>query len=197
MSVGSDPARVARQMPTRSRGCASKLTRRDSTANNANRLARSSRPKRVPNLAARASASLTTLAAATTSLSMPENESAVDASETGVELQYVIEPGDGPRLQQEAGGRAIRGHVQPRRAGQPSLLQRQDTENGFDDARRAKRVAQHSFRAAGWRTSLAKHRAQGGGFHRVIVGRAGPVRVHIINLRRLQLSHFQRGADGF
>src|SRR5207237_4919726 len=157
--VGNEPARAARQMPTRWRGCASKLTRRDSTANNASRLARSSRPKRVPNLAARVSASFTTLAAATTSSSMSENESAVDASETGVEFQHVIEPGDGPRLQHEAGWGAIRGHVQPRRAGQPSFLHRQDTENGFDDARRAKRVAQHSFRSADWRTSLAKHAA--------------------------------------
>src|SRR5438105_2965230 len=158
-------------MPMWSRGCESKSMPSDSTASNANWLARSSRRKRVPSRATRTSASVTRLAAEMNILSTTKNERAVDAAKTGVELQNVIKPRHGARLTQETGRSAFRRHGQPRCAGQQSLLHRQDAQNGLDHSGRAEGVAQHSFRAAhGW-TSPGKHGVQGQGFHRIVVRR--------------------------
>src|ERR1051326_2051732 len=115
-SVGSEPARAARQMPIRSRGRASKSRPSDSTASKDNWLSNSSRPNRDPSRAVAKSASVTDPAAVTTRSSMAEDERAVHAAEPGVEFQDVAEAPGWPRLVQEAGRRALGGRGQTRGA---------------------------------------------------------------------------------
>ena len=55
------------------------------------------RPKRCPSRAALTSASVTTLAAVTTSLSMTKNERPIDAAEAGIEFQHALQPAYRPR----------------------------------------------------------------------------------------------------
>src|SRR5436190_22618316 len=100
-------------MPIRSRGTESKSTCNDSTASTANRLSKSSRPKRGPGRADPRSASVTLLAAVITRSFMAENERAVHTAESSVEFQDAIEPGRGARFAQEAGRRTFRRDVQP------------------------------------------------------------------------------------
>src|SRR3989442_458293 len=109
-------------MPTRSRGKASKLTPRFSTASSARRLGRASRPKRGPSRAAPRSASVTVAAALMKMSVMAEDERAVNAAKTGVELQDATERGGGPRFLNQRGGGKVRARRQSRRAGQHFFL---------------------------------------------------------------------------
>src|SRR6185369_11571159 len=102
-SVESEPARAARQMPMRPEGSEAKSTPSASTATRAYWLCQSSRAKRFPRDAAVNSASVTRLVAFTMRLSIAEDQCAIDAAETGVDFDNVLQRRPATRFKYQAG----------------------------------------------------------------------------------------------
>src|SRR6266704_363595 len=111
--------------PIRLRFKISKSTLSDSTHSNASWLSKSILPKRDPIFAVGRSASVTVLAAETTSLSIPENNDAIHSAKTCIHFEHVIYPTRRAPFAQQIIWRTLGGIRQSRRSRQPALLHRQ------------------------------------------------------------------------
>ena len=101
---------------------------------------------------------------------MTKNKRAVHTTKARAQLQHMPESFGGTRLLHQARRHSIGDVRQTRRAGQKLFTQREDAGDGFDHARRAERVAEHSLLPAHRRTDIAEDRLQRRRFHGVVGG---------------------------
>ena len=88
------------------------------------------------------------------------------------------------------------GCVTTETGGNGLLLERPDADHRLDRTARGQRVAEEPFHRRKRRHRFAEQAPQRFCFHRVVVGRAGAVRAHIIDAAGRQTASFQRQTHG-